>query len=141
MADREIENQSKYAFICFCDIHQVFCRHFCFKIGKHRYKIRRCLPHTTALYTSNATVTSWKGCYLKNMTCISTRTMTKLEPRTYRRACPEGTRVSDGGRVAEGQGSKGQRHHGAAEQQLQQAERQQRPSGQQQPRPTGSDPG
>lgn len=60
---------------------------------------------------------------------------------TYRGACPEGTRVPNGGRVAEGQSSKGQRHHGAAEQQLQQAEREQRPPGQQQPRSAARDPG
>lgn len=60
---------------------------------------------------------------------------------TYRGACPEGTRVSDRGWVAEGQCSKGQRHHGAAEQQLQQAQREQRSPGQQQPRATAGDPG
>lgn len=60
---------------------------------------------------------------------------------TYRGACPEGTRVSDGGWVTEWQSSKGQRHHGAAEQQLQQAQREQRPPGQQQSRATAGDPG
>lgn len=60
---------------------------------------------------------------------------------THRGACPEGTRVPNRGRVAEGQSSEGQRHHGAAEQQLQQSEREQRPPGQQQSWSAPGDPG
>lgn len=59
---------------------------------------------------------------------------------TYRGSCPERAGVSDGGRVTEGQSSKGQRNHGATEQQLQQAKREQRPPGQQQLRATAGDP-